>query len=174
MWAYRHNITGTHFEFYKLPSASSYPSSWQTQATRHWDPTILVYPMSPSQRSQTLLNIRHTSTSSGNVLMLIRRGYRIPSSVIRKLLLQSQSPICHGLTLNSLSVSLPPCKSFRNVGLLRPRMFWSIGSSVLNVLDSWLDLTMQTKTLPKQYPALKNEVCDEILLARFKPAPGSL
>jgi hypothetical protein len=42
------------------------------------------------------------------------------------------------------------------------------------VLDKGLDLTMQTSTLPRQTPALKNEVCDDILLARFKPDRGSM
>ena len=32
---------------------------------------------------------------------------------------------------------------------------------------------MQTSTRPKQKPALKNDVCDDIRLARFKPAIGS-
>lgn len=48
-----------------------------------------------------------------------------------------------------------------------------MGSSVLNVLDSWLDFTMQTNTLFKQNPALKKDVCDDIRLARFRPAIGS-
>lgn len=78
------------------------------------------------------------------------------------------------LTRNNLSVSLPPCNNFRNVGLLRPRTFWSMGSSVLIVLDRGLDLTTQTRTFPRQIPALKNEVCDDILLARFRPAIGSM
>ena len=42
------------------------------------------------------------------------------------------------------------------------------------MLDKGLDLTMQTRTLPRQTPALKNEVCDDILLARFKPERGSI
>jgi hypothetical protein len=53
-------------------------------------------------------------------------------------------------------------------------MFWSIGSSVLIVLDKGLDLTTQTSTLPRQTPALKNVVCDDILFARFKPDRGSI
>lgn len=32
---------------------------------------------------------------------------------------------------------------------------------------------MQTRTRPKQKPALKNDVCADIRLARFKPAIGS-
>jgi hypothetical protein len=53
-------------------------------------------------------------------------------------------------------------------------MFWSMGSNVLNVLESWLDLTMQTSTLPRQCPALKNDVCDEMRFARLSPAMGSI
>jgi len=65
---------------------------------------------------------------------------------------------------------LPPCDNFRKLGLLRPR----IGSIILRVLDNRLDLTMQTNTLPRHKPTLKNEVGDDIFLARFKPARGSM
>jgi hypothetical protein len=41
------------------------------------------------------------------------------------------------------------------------------------VLDNGLDLTMQTSTLPRQTPALKNDVWVDILFARFRPAIGS-
>lgn len=59
------------------------------------------------------------------------------------------------------------------MGFALPRTLWSIGSSVLNVLDNWLDLTTQTNNRPKQKPALKNDVCAAIRLARFKPDIGS-
>jgi hypothetical protein len=42
------------------------------------------------------------------------------------------------------------------------------------VLESGLDLTMQTSTFPRHTPALKNDVCDDILFARFRPAKGSI
>ena len=49
-----------------------------------------------------------------------------------------------------------------------------MGSSVLNVLDSCELFTMHTNTRPKQKPALKNEVCDEMRFARFNGAIGSM
>lgn len=79
-----------------------------------------------------------------------------------------------GSTLNSLRVSLPPCSNLRNVGLALPRIFWSIGSKVLIVLDNGLDFTMQTRTLPRHIPALKKEVCEDIRLALFSPDMGSM
>jgi hypothetical protein len=42
------------------------------------------------------------------------------------------------------------------------------------VLDNGLDLTTQTSVLPRQTPALKKDVCEEILFARFRPDIGSL
>jgi hypothetical protein len=77
-------------------------------------------------------------------------------------------------TLNARRVSFPPWRSFLNVGLLRPRTFWSMGSSALIVLDNGLLLTTQTSALPRQYPALKKVVCDEIRFARLRPSMGLL
>ena len=74
--------------------------------------------------------------------------------------------------MNIRSVSFPPCSSFLNVGLLRPRTFWSIGSSILIVLDSGLVLTTHTNVRPTHVPVLKNDVCDAIRFARFSPAIG--
>jgi hypothetical protein len=48
-----------------------------------------------------------------------------------------------------------------------------MGSRVLKVLDNWLDLTIQTSTRPRQNPALKKEVCEDIRFALLRPAMGS-
>lgn len=49
-----------------------------------------------------------------------------------------------------------------------------MGSRVLIVLESGLDFTTQTRVFPRQMPALKNDVCEDIRFARFRPAIGSM
>jgi hypothetical protein len=44
----------------------------------------------------------------------------------------------------------------------------------LIVLDNGLDFTTQTSVFPRQTPALKKEVCEDIRFARFRPAIGSM
>ena len=63
--------------------------------------------------------------------------------------------------------------SFLNVGLFLPRVFESIGSSTLIVLDRALAFTTQTSVLFKHTPHLKNEMCDAMRLPRRSPAAGS-
>jgi hypothetical protein len=130
-------------------------------------------PESPNLQSQTLSGILRKAWSLRNVLNSTPQGCRIPDSG------NCQTQSNHGQnspthTRNGVSVSFPPCSNFRNVGLLLPRMFWSMGSSVLIVLDSGLHLTIHTSTFPRHTPTLKNAVCDDILFARLRPAIGSV
>ncbi len=48
-----------------------------------------------------------------------------------------------------------------------------MGSSVLIVDDNELDLTTQTKVRPKQIPARKKDVCDEMRRPRLSEPMGS-
>lgn len=58
-------------------------------------------------------------------------------------------------------------------GFFPPLPWWSIGSSVLMVLETVPDLTMQTSVLLRQTPVLKKLAFVEILRARLAATTAS-
>ena len=112
-------------------------------AIHHQDSTTPAYPNSQDPQSQNLWNIQHTSSSSNNVLKLIRPGYKTPI----KTQVMSKS-----VSINWIDTMRKRCihpEQFKRVITTLQKLLECRLRTTTNILINWLQGLERTRKLAR-------------------------